>query len=243
MKVTKGDLTVVYYTSNYLDNRNPYFLKNTKKQLLKAVDDLPIISVSHKPIDLGINICIGDIGRSHLTLYRQILIGARGAKTKYVALAEDDILYSWEHFHQELPKSSYFLYDMNKWSIFTWIKPPQYTYRDRMVINQLIAERDMLVEALEERFARVKHLKKTRSEKDIIRYWGDFGRYEKYLGVKKQPVQHFFSSVPSIVFTHKNAFGYLNHGNRKRVGNPRAFDIPVWGKASDIMKLYAKDTK
>lgn len=242
MKVTKKDLTIIYYTSNLLEKTNPYFLKNTRKQLDKAVGDFPIISVSHKPIDLGINICIGDVGRSHLTLYRQILIGAKGAKTKYVAMAEDDILYSWEHFNQELPKEDYFLYDMNKWSMFSWIRPYQYSYRDRMVVNQLIAPRDYLVEALEERFERVKFLMKTKSEKQIIRYWGDPGRYERYLGVKERRVKHYFSSVPSIVFSHEDAFGYLSQGSKKRIGNPRAFDIPIWGRASDVMKLYDKNT-
>ena len=238
MKVTKNDITIVYYTSNQLEKDNPYFLSNTKKQLLKAVADFPIVSVSHKPIDLGTNICLGDIGRSHLNLYKQILIGAKASKTKYIACAEDDIFYSYEHFHQELPRGDYFLYDMNKWSIFTWTKPPQYTYRDRLVVNQLIAPRDYLVEALEERFARVEELKKTKSEADIIKYWGDPGRYEKYLGVKVREVKHFFSSVPSIVFTHESAFGYLNHSNRKKLGNPKAYDIPVWNRAEDILKLY-----
>ena len=236
-----NDSTIIYYTSNFLDETNPYFLENTKNQLLKAVDKLPIVIVSQKPTMFGsnsININMGNIGRNHLNLYRQILIGCKEAKTKYVMLAEDDILYSYEHFHQELPKSDYFLYDMNKWSLFTWIRPPQYTYRDRLVVNQLIAPRDYLVEALEERFARVEELSKTKPESKIIRYWGDPGRYEKYLGVTVRKRAHFFSSVPSIVFSHESAFGYIRQGNRKRLGNPRAFDIPVWGKASDVLKLY-----
>src|SRR5574337_272588 len=115
-EITKKDLTIIYYTSNWLDTHNPYFLANTKKQLLKAIGDLPLISVSQKPIALGKNICVGDIGRSHLNIYRQILIGAKAAKTKYVALAEDDILYSWEHFHEHLPEKGKFAYDINKWS-------------------------------------------------------------------------------------------------------------------------------
>ena len=244
MMVTPDDLTIIYYTSNQLEATNPYFVGNTKAQLLKATDGLPIVIVSHKPTMFGTNstnICIGDVGRSHLKLYNQILIGCKAAKTKYVAMAEDDIFYSYQHFHIELPKSDYLLFDMNKWSVFTWIKPPQYTYRDRMVVNQLIAPRDYLVEALEERFARVKELLKTRKEEDIIKYWGDPGRYEALLGVTVRKREHFFSSVPSIVFTHENAFGFLNHGTHKRVGNPRAYDIPVWGKASDIMKLYDKN--
>jgi hypothetical protein len=241
MKVTPNDLTIIYYTSNELDRTNPYFLSNTKAQLLKAVGDLPIVSVSHKPIDLGTNICLGEIGRSHLNLYKQILIGCKAAKTKFVAMAEDDILYSWEHFNSELPKGNYLYFDMNKWSVFTWIKPPQYTYRDRMVVNQLIAPRDYLVEALEERFVRVEVLKKTRTEEDIIHYWGDPGRYEALLGVTVRERRHFFSTVPSIVFTHDNAFGFLTHGTHKRLGNPRAYDIPFWGKCGDVMKLYDKN--
>ena len=241
MKVTKDDLTIIYYTSNELDKTNPYFLSNTKECLLKAVGDLPILSVSHKPIALGTNICIGEVGRSHLKLYNQILIGCKAAKTKYVAMAEDDIFYSYQHFHSELPKGDYFLYDMNKWSVFTWTKPPQYTYRDRLVVNQLIAPRQYLIDALEERFARVRELLKTKSEAEIITVWGDPGRYERFLGVSPRKVEHFFSSVPSIVFTHENAFGYLNHGSAKRLGNPRAFDIPYWNKVSDIMKLYDKN--
>ena len=244
MKVTKDDLTIIYYTANCLEKDNPYFLENTKKQLLTAIGDFPMIIVSHKPTMFGnntTNICIGEIGRSHLKLYNQILIGAKAAKTKYVAMAEDDILYHYNHYHSELPKSDYFLYDMNKWSIFTWIKPPQYHYRDRLVVNQLIAPRDYLVDALEERFARVEELKKTKTEEHIIHYWGDPGRYEKYLGVSERKVAHFFSSVPAIVFTHESAFGYLTQGSRKRIGNPRAYDIPVWGKAEDMLKIYDKN--
>ena len=251
MKVIKDDLTIIYYTSNQLEKDNPFFLSNTKAQLLKAVADFPIVLVSHKPtlFDEAINkndqhnIVMGDIGRSHLNLYKQILIGAKASKTKYVACAEDDIFYSYEHFHQELPRGDYFLYDMNKWSVFTWSKPPQYSYRDRYVVNQLIAPRDYLIEALEERFARVEELKKTKSEAEIIKYWGDPGRYEKYLGVSERRVEHFFSSVPSIVFTHQSAFGYLNHGSKKRLGNPRAYDIPYWGHINNIMKLYDKNYK
>ena len=231
------DLTIIYYTSNLLDEVNPYFLENTKKQLLKAAGEIPIISVSHKPIDFGENICVGDIGRSHLNLYKQILIGARAAKTKYVALAEDDIFYSYQHFRTYLPKKDHFAYDMNKWSIFTWTKPPQYSFRNRMVVNHLIAERDMLVEALEERFA-----KHPDPDKTPLSYWGDPGRYEKYLGVSVRKTEIFFSSVPGIVFTHKDAFGYLNHGKRKRLGNPRAYDIPVWGRVENMLKLYDKNT-
>ncbi|KKL05880.1 hypothetical protein LCGC14_2601630, partial [marine sediment metagenome] len=74
-----SDITVVYYTSNYMTGK---FIEKTKEQLLSVIGDLPLISVSHKPMNFGTNICVGDVGRSHLNIYRQILVGARGARTK-----------------------------------------------------------------------------------------------------------------------------------------------------------------
>lgn len=243
------NLTVIYYTSNWLDEKNPYFLSNTKKQLLKATDGLPIISVSQKPIDLGQNICLGDIGRSHLNIYKQILIGCRAATTEYVAMAEDDILYSYEHFHSQLPQGDVFLYDMQKWSLFTWSKPPIFSFRmKRRVVNHLIAPRKMLIDALEERFARVEVLKReiplkhpeiTDPASRIIKYWGDPGRYENLLGVTVRESDEFFSKCPSIVFSHEYAYGYeFNQGKKKRLGDIHALEVPVWGRASDVMKLY-----
>ncbi|HJY98373.1 MAG TPA: hypothetical protein VJ227_01520 [Patescibacteria group bacterium] len=242
-KITKNDLTVVYYTSNWLDTHNPYFLENTKKQLLKAIGDLPLISVSQKPIALGQNICVGEIGRSHLNLYRQILEGCKAAKTKYVATAEDDVLYSPEHFHYHLPERDVFSYNMAKWSIFTWTRPPLFSFRNnRKVVNSLIAKRDMLVGALEERFKRVeKLLQEGQKEESIIHYWGDPGRYEDKLGVSPRETEEFYTTETNIVFSHPEAFGYLARGTRKRLGDIRAYEIPYWGRAEDILKLYFKE--
>lgn len=236
-KITKNDLTVVYYTANYLDTHNPYFLENTKKQLLTAIGDLPLISVSQKPIAFGTNICVGKIGRSHLNLYRQILIGAKAAKTKYVAMAEDDILYSHEHFHYFLPEKDRFAYNMAKWSIFSWTKPPIFSFRNnRKVVNSLIAKRDMLVAALEERFAKFPD-----DSRVPLHYWGDPGRYENKLGVTIRETEEFYTTEPNIVFSHPEAFGYLSRGTRKRLGDIRAIEIPYWGRAEDILKLYDKN--
>lgn len=237
------NLTIVYYTSNWLDERNPYFLTNTRKYLLEAAKGLPIISVSQKPIDFGENYYIGDVGRSHLNLYYQILTGAKMAKTKYVAMAEDDILYSYEHFHTYLPEKDKFAYNMSRWSIYTWSKPPIFSFKaNRMVVNSLIAKRDMLVEALEERFERLNILlKEGKKEEDIIHTWGDPGRYEKLLGVTERETEEFWSVDPNVVFSHPEAFGYGVLGSRKKLGDLRAFEIPHWGRAEHIVKLYDKN--
>ncbi len=237
-EVTKDNLTVIYYTSNWLDTHKPYFLENTKKQLLIAIGDLPLISVSQKPIAFGKNICVGDIGRSHLNIYRQILTGVKAAKTKYVVMAEDDILYSYEHFHNYVPERNVLAYDMNKWSIFTWTNPPLYSFRtNRKVINSLIAPRDLLVEAIEERFSKFEGVSE---DKIPLHYWGDPGRYEAKLGVTVRETEEWYSKCPNIVFSHPEAYGYLSRGTRKRLGDLRAIELPYWGRAEDVLKLYKK---
>lgn len=243
-----NDLTLIYYTSNYLEDKNPYFLANTKKQLLKAADGLPIVIVSQKPTMFGdnsINVNMGNIGRSHLNIYRQILEGCKAAKTKYVAMAEDDILYSWEHFHTKVPKEDTFLYDMNRLSIFTWGKIPLYSYRhNRTVVNQLIAPREMLIKNMEERFERWPQFVRERGgdENHLLKYWGDPGRYEDILGVPVRKRDTFMSTRPSIVFSHQFAYGYeTNQGSRKRLGDLRIVEVFEWGRAEDMLKYYYEE--
>jgi hypothetical protein len=229
--------SIIYYTSNYLDDKKPRFLDATRTQLVRAIGNKPLIVVSQKPVHAFNNgyfrnICLGDIGRSHLNLYKQILIGCKEAKTQYVALAEDDVLYSPDYFDY-IPSPGKFAYNMAKWSIYTWVQPAMYAFKYRQVINSLVVERDVIISALEERF------NKYANPQDFpLKFWADFGRLENHLGVRVQPTEEFYSDAPNIVFSHDNAFGYLLMGKRKKLDKVRAFDIPYWGKASDIIKLY-----
>lgn len=66
---------------------------------MKATEGTPIIAVSQKPQDFGdVRLCIGEIGRSWLSLFKQQDIGIAAATTPIVAFAEHDVLYSAEHF-------------------------------------------------------------------------------------------------------------------------------------------------
>lgn len=240
------DLTAIYYTSNQLEEHNPFFLKHIEDNLLKALDGLPLIIVSHKPKILGdncTNICLGDIGRSHLNIYRQLMIGAKAAKTKYIASVEDDILYSWEHFHTKRPsRDDIFLYNMNRWSLFTWTDPPLFSFRiGRKVVNALIAPRDYIVEAMEERFNKFPD----ESKIDLSR-WGDPGRYEERLGVTKRNTEEFYSNPPIIQFNHPEGYGYIagsTQGTHKALGALRAIEMPFWGRAEDILKMWGDNPK
>lgn len=237
----KNDLTIIYYTSNWLEDHNPGFLKYTFTYLMSAADGIPIIAVSQRPVwntlpDQPLkNIVIGDIGRSHLNIYRQLLIGAIEAKTPFVATAEDDILYSHSHFRTHRPPPHRFAYDLNRWGINTWVKPPLFGYRARPVVNQLIAPTSLLIDSLEERFNKFKGV----PDEDVpISFWGDPGRYEKQLGVTVREFECYAAPEPSIVFSHEEAFGFLNHGVRKSVGEFPRTELPGWGTSEQIMALW-----
>ena len=88
-------LTVVYYTSNREDEA---FEKKIRERLLETIGNLPLVSVSQKPIDFGKNICVGDVGVSNQNVFRQLQIGAMNATTPFIATAESDCLYPKEYF-------------------------------------------------------------------------------------------------------------------------------------------------
>ena len=183
-------------------------------------------------MDLGKNICVGDIGASNINIYKQLLIGAKEATTEYIATAEDDTLYSESHYAHR-PSEGMFGYNMNKWSLFTWSDPPIFSNRGRMTLNALIAPRKLLIEALEERFA-----KYPRDEMIPLQYWGEVGRYEEHLGVTVRPTEQFQSEIPIIMFNHPESLNYKQQGERKKLGMERLFKLPYWGDASDVVKLY-----
>lgn len=226
-----SDLTCIYYTANVISD---HFAHNVQGQLLKALDGLPLISVSKKPIKLGENICVGDTPRSHLNIYRQALIGAKAAKTEYIALAEDDVLYSPEHFKQRGSPGK-FAYNLGTWSIFTWSNPAIFTHKGggRRNLNALICERDLFIRAMEERFLRWPD-----DAKVDISVWAEPGKYEKYLDVSIQQTETFYTNPPNIVFSHETALAFENLGTRKRLGEIRATEIPYWGTAQQVMENF-----
>lgn len=213
------DLTVVYYTANVIPDK---FARLTKSYLESAIGSLPMVEIRQSP----------DIPRSHLQIYKNALEGARLAKTKYIALAEDDILYHSDHFKYR-PKTNVFAYNMSVWSIYTWIKPPIFSYKDRRNLSQLICERDLFIEAMEERFA--KYPDETKID---IGIWAEPGKYEDHLRVTRRESEKFYTNIPNIAFSHETALSYLNLGTRKRLGSLRVTALPFWGSADDILNLY-----
>ena len=169
-------------------------------------------------------------------IYRQLLLGAKIATTDYIAVVEDDTLYPKEHFLQR-PKKHCIGYNMNHWSLFTWItshhSKPIYSWRNRRGNYSMLSYRKLVIEALEERFAKY-------PDGTPDRITGELGRpmVEHNLGVKKRQVEEFETTVSIINFNHDKASDDLQLRKRKGLGEVRAYDIPFWGKAEDLVKKW-----
>jgi len=87
--------TILYYTSNQEDSG---FEEKVRENILKNCGNLPIISISQKPIKFGKNVCVGNVGVSGFNMFRQVQIGCELAKTKFIISAESDCLYPPDYF-------------------------------------------------------------------------------------------------------------------------------------------------
>lgn len=91
------DLITIFYCSS--NREKPEFEQRIRDNILKNCGDLPIISVTQKPIDFGKNICVGDdVGVSGFNFFRQSLIALQNIKTPFALSCEADTLYPPDYF-------------------------------------------------------------------------------------------------------------------------------------------------
>lgn len=106
------NLTVLYYSANTED---PIFEANIRKSLLANIGRLPLVSVTQEPAPgFGKNICVDKHYNCYANEFRQIQIGLKAVKTKYVITAEADALYPPEYFRFQPIEGDYFRYG-NVW--------------------------------------------------------------------------------------------------------------------------------
>lgn len=227
-KYAKDDLTVIYLTANLIPEN---FAAFQRKTLLESADGAKIISVSREPLKFGQNI-LDKNPKGTDNIYRQMLKAAKVVKTKYVAIAEDDTLYCPEHFTFYRPGDDTFGYNQNRFALFTWGKP-MYNWRNRKSNASLIAPRDLLIKALEERFSKWPNPIPDKIVGELGR-----ARVEKNIGVTIRKSEEVFSETSIIQFNHDYSSEHAQRAHRKRPGPIRAYDIPHWGKAEDLVKKF-----
>lgn len=218
--------TIIYYTSNRED---PVFEAKIRTSILKQKGNLPIISVSQKPIDFGENICVGDVGHSSFNAFRQLLIGARVAKTPYIVLAEADFLYPEDYFSFEPKGANVYRYS-NLWIVF---KRKFYSYRRKIYSDgAMIVKREYLIELLEEFLDGAPEWHdgesgSTRFHKNGALKYGPYDRI---------PFEYFGNEIPVINFKTGDGLRWKTDflPGRENISSR----LPYWGRISTIRKEY-----
>jgi len=226
--MVKHDFTVIYLTNNELPQE---WCEYQQSVFLNAIDGADLITVSRTPMNLpGLNL-IQTEPKSASNVYWQMLKAAKLVKTKYIIIAEDDTLYSSEHFTFFRPKDDAFGYNRNRASLFTWGEP-MFHWRNRLTNCALIAPTGLLIEALEERFAKHHILPEDRA--------GELGRgmVDRNLGVKVRKCEEQYSKTCIIQLNHAYGLEERQRTQKKSYGQIKAYDIPYWGRADDLVKKF-----
>jgi hypothetical protein len=251
------DKSVLYLTDNSLDEKLAEFCR---KQIIDNCEsdvnigfDFDIISVSQKPIIFGKNICVGEIGRSWLSLYKQMMAGLEACETKYIGIAEHDVLYSSEHLQWIPPTDDTFYYNHNCWLVQWGGNHPElngmYSYwPKRFALSQLVCNKELLKESIKERLSllengyhMVKGLKGAgepgvADNIAIGQLEAGSGRptqLQRYLKgfLKEYKSESFKTEQPNVDIRHSSNFTGPKRGKMRR------YDLPYWGKFSDLVGM------
>jgi hypothetical protein len=220
-----NDLTILFLTANKVPKSWAEYHKNI---LLEAASGQPIITISREPLDWGTNILQErEYGTDNVIW--SILQGAKLATTKYIGIAEDDCLYSREHFLYR-PREKNVAYNYSCWQLQTWL--PIYYLRWRLAMHSMIALRETTIDAFEERYERYPNVLPHHLT-------GEIGRNDvEYRRFFVNEFEIFYTSVGIVHLQHPYSIDPLEQKQKKKVGLIRAYDIPHWGKACELVKKF-----
>lgn len=215
------DLTIIYYSSN---QENEGFERRTREHLKQIANNLQIISVTQKPVDLGKNIVVGDVGASGFNMFRQVQIALREVKTKFVLSAEVDCLYPPDYFTYSPPREDKCyrnsnLYVMAHKRSFFWEKPEGATHAQ-------IIGRDFYLDRLDKLFKNAPEW--SIEEKNFPR--------ERGLGIdifKEDDIRFYRTKYPVIQI--KTSDSMRHHTRSERVDT---YELPYWGSGKKLKPKY-----
>jgi hypothetical protein len=208
--------TIVYYTSN---REELSFEKKIMDNLLKVCGDIPIISVSQKPMDFGYNICVGDVGIHNANLYRQIQIGCKEADTPFVISAEADCLYPPDYFQYVPPAINECYKCTNNYILNQWGKGEfKGFYKKEVGLFAMITGREHFIREID-------HVLKDRP------VWST-RRDSKPVELFKRHRWKLFD-INNPVVSLKTFNGMRKH---TRIIEPPVEDIPYWGNCDKLRK-------
>ena len=217
-------VTIIYCSSN---REMPEFEQRIRDNILKYCGDIPIISVTQKPIDFGTNICVGDhVGVSGFNFFRQSLIACKAAKTKFVLSCEADCAYPPDYFEwiperDDICYRNSNLYVMPQHRALFWKKEEGATHAQIVGREFYIQRLEHLFQGEPEWDADQKNFpkEKFRNKKDDV-----FRDFQKTRYETRNPVVQIKTSQSMRHYTNSD------RKNRDK--------LPFWGTGEEFRKKY-----
>jgi len=209
MSNTKN-LSVIYCTANLEDDK----LENKiRKQIRENSGDLPIISVSRKPIKFGKNICVGKVPICDSSLLKMLLKGLEKANTEYAVATEANCLYPPEYFSFIPPKDNIVYRYGNVWTLGDRF------WRKKYLDGAQVCNRKFWISSIKEALKKQKGWEKldTQPVFEVIDYlsWNSENAVVRLI-------------TPNTSKKYSNLFRGLK---------PKS-DLPYWGIANDLKKEW-----
>lgn len=202
--------SVIYYSCN---REKPEFEKKIIDNIKKHAK-CPIISVTHKPTDLGKNICIGEKPVCYSNSFKQLLIGLKEAKTEFCIAAESDILYPPEYFTFTPPrKDKVYRYT----NLYVHFEGRKYFWKKNWVEGAQMCGRKHWIKSIE----------------DILE--SDSWEPEPFKFIFKEKDEYSWQGRPVLYFKTREGIGFKTGYRQGAVK-----EIPYWGTEEEVFNKYLK---
>ena len=140
---------IVYYTNNKCE-------KGIFDSVIKILEmtRLPIVSVSHEPMDFGYNIVV-PFKSGRVSMFKQMVIGFKASFAETVFCCEHDVLYHPSHFDFTPERDDTFYFNTNVWTLdgktgrALWYDDPKHP--GRRMTSGLVANRELLIKHYEKK--------------------------------------------------------------------------------------------
>lgn len=226
------DTTVIYYTAN---RESEAFERKVCDQLLRSMGDLPLISVSQKPMpDFGHNICVGELPWCDASAFNQLLIGLKAANTTFAITAESDCLYPPEYFQFTPERTDRIYRYTNVYLIYSFIgrRNRGKFWRKRYSEGAQMGGRQMWIDRLETVLKDFPPGKTPTPENPMDQV---FRTRDKYQWFHEHPVVSF----KTLHGLRKwSAVGYSRALDGYKDPTNSADEIPYWGTAHALRNAY-----
>ncbi len=212
--------TIVYCTSNKEDEN---FENKVRSNISALKGDVPLISVSQKPIDFGTNICVGDnVGVSGFNFFRQVLIGCKAATTDFIISAEADCLYPPDYFAFRPERLDVCYRNSN-----LYVMPDKrsfFFFKEEGATHAQIVGRQFYIDTLERLFKGAPEW--SAEEKNFPR--------ERKLGIDVfNDVSYYKTENPVVQIKTHRGMRYHTHSDRTPIQ-----EIPYWGDGTLFRNYY-----